>query len=209
MGVRLGQTQQRMDTWMRLTPATRKSIHQTNESVIPPCRPLSDIIRLLACLMVALARSTVLMALLAYNPQRNTKTKDRQTNGDGETKDSKRKKPRQKEEKKQTKAHYFTDTNGNYEGSREKRWRVKRTEATTREGVVGCGQICCEGWFLLDLYFINYLRSRAHTPRTRIQKSLFRVHRSSPRQSQMIFNNPPPMASYNCVSYCQYTMDLL
>lgn len=68
MGVRLGQTQQRMATWMRLTPATRKSIHQTNESVIPPCRPLSDIIRLLACLMVALARSTVLMALLAYKP---------------------------------------------------------------------------------------------------------------------------------------------
>lgn len=166
MGVRLGQTQQRMDTWMRLESRFTKQMSQLfppspsfrhHSSPGLPHGRFGSLYRFNGSSGIHTRKET---------PRRKT---DRQTNGDGETKDSERKKPRQEEEKKQTKAHYFTDTNGNYEGSREKRWRVKRTEATTRGGVVGCGQICCGGWFLLDLYFINYLRSRAHTPRTRIQ----------------------------------------
>lgn len=78
-----------------------KSIHQTNESVMPypPMPLLSDVIRLLAFSMVALDRSTVLMALLAHRPAKERcRTRDRRTNGDGETKDPERKEPRQKNE---------------------------------------------------------------------------------------------------------------
>lgn len=78
---------------------TGKSIHQTNESVMlyPPLPLRSDVIRLLAFSLVALDRSTVLMALLAHGPAKERHgTRDRRTNGDGETKDPERKEPRQK-----------------------------------------------------------------------------------------------------------------
>ncbi|KYN14875.1 hypothetical protein ALC57_12984 [Trachymyrmex cornetzi] len=80
---------------------TGKSIHQTNESVMPypSLLLLSDVIRLLAFSMVALDRSTVLMALLAHRPAKERRrTRDRRTNGDRETKDPERKEPRQKNE---------------------------------------------------------------------------------------------------------------
>lgn len=78
---------------------TGKSIHQTNESVMfyPPLPLLSEVIRLLTFSLVVLERSTVLMALLAHRPAKERcRTRDRRTNGDEETKDPKRKEPRQK-----------------------------------------------------------------------------------------------------------------
>lgn len=80
---------------------TRESIHQTNESVMlyPPLPLRSDVIRLLPFSLVALDRSTVLMALLAHGPAKERHgTRVRRTNGDGETKDPERKEPRQKNE---------------------------------------------------------------------------------------------------------------
>lgn len=191
MGVQLGQ---RSNGWTRgwdWRPRDSKVDSPNKWVSYPPRRPLSDVIRLLAFLMVALARSTVLMALLAYKPAKERQHERQTDKRRRRDKGLEAKETAAKREKKQ-KAHYFTGANaGNYAGQREKGWRVKRTEATTRGGVVGCGQICCEGWFLLDLYFINYLRSCAHTPRTRIQArvtlSCLSVLTPSKRVSQVIF----------------------
>jgi len=127
---------------------TGKSIHQTNESVMPypPLPLLSNVIRLLAFSMVALDRSTVLMAPLAHKPAKERRrTRDRRTNGDGETKDPERKKPRQKNEGalfyRCERTRRITGRRGEEEGRKDMS-RVERTEGTTREGVVGCGQIC-------------------------------------------------------------------
>lgn len=68
MGMRLGL---RSNGWTRgwaWRPQDSKVDSPNKWVSYPPRRPLSDIIRLLAFLMVALARSTVLMALLAYKP---------------------------------------------------------------------------------------------------------------------------------------------
>lgn len=125
---------------------TGKSIHQTNESVMPypPLPLLSDVIRLLAFSLVALDRSTVLMALLAHRPAKERhRTRDRRTNGDGKTKDPERKEPRQKNEGalfyRRERTRRITGRRGE---CRKGMSRVERTEGTTRGGVVGCGQIC-------------------------------------------------------------------
>lgn len=128
---------------------TGKSIHQTNESVTlhPPLPPRSDVIRLLPFSLAALDRSTVLMALLAHRLAKERHgTRDRRTNGDGETKDPERKEPRQKNEGALFYRHERTRRirgrgGGEVEGRKDMS-RVERTEGTTRGGVVRCGQIC-------------------------------------------------------------------
>jgi len=175
---------------------TGKSIHQTNESVMPypSLLLLSDVIRLLAFSMVALDRSTVLMALLAHRPakeRRRTrdKTRDRRTNGDGETKDPERKEPRQKNE---GALFYRCERTRRITGRRGKTERVCRgwkEPRAPREGAWWGVVKFVEGWFLLDLYFINYvLESR--TPRTRIRTRVAPSSFISTKNE--IFNGPPP-----------------
>jgi len=152
---------------------TGKSIHQTNESVMPypPLPLLSNVIRLLAFFMVALDRSTVLMALLAHKPAKERRrTRDRRTNGDGKTKDPERKKPRQKNE---GALFYRCERTRRITGQRwgeeaERICRGWKGPRAPRErawwGVVKF----VEGWFLLNLYFINYV-PESRTPKTSIR----------------------------------------
>lgn len=142
-----------------------KSIHQTNESVMPypPMPLLSDVIRLLAFSMVALDRSTVLMALLAHRPAKERcRTRDRRTNGDGETKDPERKELRQKNE-----GVILPKANGRGElrdggGGEEGVCRGWKGPRAPREGAWWGVVKFVEGWFLLNLYFINYV-PESHT----------------------------------------------
>lgn len=171
---------------------TGKSIHQTNESVMPypSLLLLSDVVRLLAFSMVALDRSTVLMALLAHRPAKERcRTRDKRTNGDGETKDPERKEPRQKNE---GALFYWCERTQRITGRRGKTGRVRRGwkgPRAPREGAWWGVVKFVEGWFLLDLYFINYvLESR--TPRTRIRTRSALSSFISTRSE--IFNGPPP-----------------
>lgn len=155
-----------MDTWMRLRPASLESRFTKQMSQlcpIPPMPLLSDVIRLLAFSMVALDRSTVLMALLAHRPAKERcRTRDRRTNGDGETKDPERKEPRQKNEgvilPKANGREELRDEGGGEEGVC-RGWKGPRAP---REGAWWGVVKFVEGWFLLNLYFINYV-PESHT----------------------------------------------
>jgi len=146
---------------------TGKSIHQTNESVMPypPTPLLSNVIRLLAFSMVALDRSTVLMALLAHKPAKERRrTRDRRTNGDGETKDPERKKPRQKNEG----ALFYRCERTRRITGRKGKGRGWKEPKAPREGAWWGVVKFVEGWFLLNLYFINYV-PESRTPKTSIR----------------------------------------
>lgn len=140
-----------MDTWMRLRlvrPESRFTKQMSRPYSIPlraSSSPLSSRRHssLWTFFFVALVRSTVLMALLAHRPAEEP-TRTEETNGQTETE---RQRLSEREEsvvyKKKKPRRYFTDANavtygGDVGGSRG--W--KETEGTTREGVVGCGQIC-------------------------------------------------------------------
>lgn len=104
---------------------TGKSIHQTNESVMlyPLLPRLSDVIRLLAFSLVALDRSTVLMALLAHRPAKERcRTRDRRTNGETERQRTRSERNRGRK----TKVHYFTDAE-NY-GAKKRGERERQKE---------------------------------------------------------------------------------
>lgn len=151
-----------------------------------PLPLLSNVIRLLAFSLVALDRSTVLMALLAHRPTKERRrTRDRRTNGDGETKDPERKEPRQKNEDalfyRRERTRRITGRRG--EG-RKGMSRVERTEGAPREGAWWGVVKFVEGWFLLNLYFINYVRSRAHPRRGFERESLLRL--SSRREARFL-----------------------
>lgn len=173
---------------------TGKSIHQTNESVMPYPPPLPPSFRRHSSLGRLHGRFG---PLYRFNGSSGThrpakerrRTRDRRTNGDGETKDPERKEPRQKNED----ALFYPARTvaGNYGAKRGEGGtsRVERTEGTTRGGVVGCGQICWRGWFLLNLYFINYvLESGTHTQLGRARVALASF--SSQRRARF-FNDPP------------------
>lgn len=173
---------------------TGKSIHQTNESVMfyPPLPLPPNVIRLLAFSLVALDRSTVLMALLAHKPAKERcRTRDRRTNGDGETKDPERKEPRQKNEGALFYRRERTRRIGKEEGEKRKDMlRVERTEGTTREGVVRCGQIC---WGLVSPGFIFHKLCTGVTHTQDEDSSESRSCVSSDEDSSSeIFNDSPP-----------------
>lgn len=159
----------------------------------PPLPFLSDVIRLLGFSVVALDRSTVLMALLAHRPAKQCcRTRDRRTNGDGETKDPERKEPRQKNEgalfyRRERTRRITRHSTG--EGKAERIcWGWKGPRGPREEAWWGVVKFV-EGWFLLDLYFINYV-PESRTPRTRIRTRValtsFILTRSE------IFNDSPP-----------------
>jgi len=151
---------------------------------------LSDVIRLLGFSMVALDRSTVLMALLAHrSAKERRRTRDRRTNEDEETKDPERKEPRQKNE---GALFYRCERTRRIAGRRGKTERVCwgwKEPRAPREGAWRGVVKFVEGWFLLDLYFINYvLESR--TPKTRIRTRVALSSFISTKNE--IFNGPPP-----------------
>lgn len=164
-----------MDTWMRLRPARlesrfTKQMSQLCPIPLPLCPLLSDDIRLLARLRGRFG------PLYRFNGSSGTHrpakerrgTRDRRTNGDGETKDPERKEPRQKNE---DALFYPARTNaGNYGAKRDVEGG-KEDQGDHARGRGGVWSNLLKGVVSPEFIFHKLCTRVEHTPRTPIRES--------------------------------------